>query len=163
MANIELVIKIPETIYKYIMLIQSYVSEIRSDKSLLKKILNAIITGIPFPKGHGDLVDVNDIRVIKLEDSVDVYIDAPTIIKADKESEELEMTKEEATIQSLMSHIEVLEEMIKTLKQEPKTCSLNDAREEFIHDVYNTLDFLPTNDEANWIIESFDRATSGIK
>ena len=41
--------------------------------------------------------------------------------------------------------------------------SLDDARDDFMHDVYNTLDFLPTNDEANRIIDSFDRVTSGIK
>lgn len=39
---------------------------------------------------------------------------------------------------------------------------LDDAREDFMSDVYNTLDFLPTNDEANLIIDSFDRVTSGI-
>lgn len=48
-------------------------------------------------------------------------------------------------------------------EQESKTWSLDDAREDFMHDVYNTLDFLPTNDEANWIIDSFDRVTSSIK
>ena len=57
--------------------------------------VNAIANGTPLPKGHGRLIDVDDIRVIELEDSlhfmqhkkgddVDVYIDAPTIIEADK-------------------------------------------------------------------------------
>lgn len=32
-----------------------------------------------------------------------------------------------------------------------------------MYDVYNTLDFLPTNEEANQIIDSFDRVTSSIK
>ena len=32
-----------------------------------------------------------------------------------------------------------------------------DIREDFTSDVYNTLDFLPTNSEANRIIDSFDR------
>ena len=49
------------------------------------------------------------------------------------------------------------------LEQEPKTWSLDDAREDFMSDVYNTLDFLPTNDEANRIIDSFDRVTSNIR
>lgn len=49
------------------------------------------------------------------------------------------------------------------LEQEPKTWSLDDAREDFMSDVYDTLDFLPTNNEANIIIGSFDRVTSGIK
>lgn len=47
--------------------------------------------------------------------------------------------------------------------QEPKTWSLDDARENFMSDVYNVLDFLSTNNEANRIIDSFDRVTSGIK
>lgn len=46
-------------------------------------------------------------------------------------------------------------------KQQP--CDLDDAREDFMNDVYNTLDFLPTNNEANRIIDSFDRVTSGLK
>ena len=43
--------------------------------------------------------------------------------------------------------------------QEPNTWSLDDAREDFMHDVYNELDFLPTNEEANRIIDSFDMVT----
>jgi hypothetical protein len=53
--------------------------------------------------------------------------------------------------------------IIKALEQEPDTWSLEDAREDFMDDVYNTLDFLPTNDEANQIIDSFDRVTSSIR
>ena len=52
---------------------------------------------------------------------------------------------------------------IKAIEQEPKTWSLDDAREDFMSDVYDTLDFLPTNNECNKIIDSFDRVTSGIK
>ena len=48
-------------------------------------------------------------------------------------------------------------------EQEPKVWNLDDARDDFTSDVYNTLDFLPTNNEANRIIDSFDRVTSGIK
>ena len=44
---------------------------------------------------------------------------------------------------------------------ERKPC-LDDAREDFMHDVYNTLDFLPTNEEANRIIDVFDRVTSDL-
>lgn len=47
--------------------------------------------------------------------------------------------------------------------QEPNTWSLDDAREDFMHDVYNALDFLPTNEEANRIIDIFDRVTSSIE
>jgi hypothetical protein len=59
------------------------------------KCAEAVRNGIPLPKGHGDLIDKDDMRVIELEDSlhiirhekgddVDVYIDAQTIIKEDK-------------------------------------------------------------------------------
>lgn len=54
-----------------------------------------------------------------------------------------------------------LDMAIKALEQE--SCNLDDAREDFMHDVYNTLDSLPTNEEANRIIDSFDRVTSGLK
>jgi len=58
---------------------------------------------------------------------------------------------------------EVFDDAIKALEQEPNTWSLDDAREDFMQDVYNTLDFLPTNEEANRIIDSFDRVTSNIE
>jgi len=62
-------------------------------------LINAVANGTPLPKGHGRLIDADDIKVIELEDSlhiirhckgddIDVYIDVPTIIEADKESEE---------------------------------------------------------------------------
>jgi len=54
-------------------------------------------------------------------------------------------------------------EAIKALEQESETWSLDDAREDFMHDVYTTLDFLPTNEEADGIIDSFDRVTSNIR
>lgn len=41
---------------------------------------------------------------------------------------------------------------------------MNDvARENFMYEVHNILDFLPTNNEANRIIDSFDRAISSIR
>jgi hypothetical protein len=48
-------------------------------------------------------------------------------------------------------------------EQEPNTWDLDDAREDFMHDVYNTLHFLPTNEEANRIIDSLDRVTEYIE
>jgi hypothetical protein len=57
----------------------------------------------------------------------------------------------------------IIEWEYRPLEQEPNAWSLDDAREDFMHDVYNTLDFLPTNEEANRIIDSFDRVTSNIK
>jgi hypothetical protein len=54
-----------------------------------------IVYGTPLPKGHGALIDISNIDVIELEDSihfirhekgddVDVYIGAPIIIEANK-------------------------------------------------------------------------------
>ena len=91
MSGIELVIKIPEEAYRLL-------KNKGVDWLGAEHILNAVADGIPLPKGHGNLIDVSDIRVIELEDSlhtirhekgdeVDVYIDAPTIIEADTESE----------------------------------------------------------------------------
>lgn len=37
-----------------------------------------------------------------------------------------------------------------------------DIRDDFTSDVYNTLDFLPTNNEANMIIDSFDRVVDDV-
>lgn len=39
----------------------------------------------------------------------------------------------------------------------PTAWNLEDAREDFMFDVYNTLEFLPTNNAANEIIDIFDR------
>ena len=93
MADIELVIKISSYDKEWITN-GYYIPE-----EINMKISEAIANGTPLPKGHGDLIDVGEIRVIELEDSlhtirhekgddVDVYIDAPTIIEADTESEQ---------------------------------------------------------------------------
>ncbi len=66
--------------------------------NVLNDIMNIDSVGLLLPKGHGDLIDIDDIRVIELDDGlhfiqhkkgddIDVYIDAPTIIEADKEGE----------------------------------------------------------------------------
>ena len=94
MANVELVIKIPEDLY-----------EAYKDKppmlgdAGMDMIAQAISKGKALPKGHGDLIDTDDIRVIELLDSlhiirhekgddIDVYIDAPIVIKADRSDKE---------------------------------------------------------------------------
>lgn len=64
MADIELVIKIPEKIYKHILSMQFYIPGLRSGKSLLEEILKAIRTGTPLPKGHGRLIDEKEINTI---------------------------------------------------------------------------------------------------
>ena len=62
----------------------------------LSAIVRSIRGGIPLPKGHGDLIDINNINEITLEDSlhcishtkgdeVEWHIDAPVIVAADKQ------------------------------------------------------------------------------
>lgn len=54
----QIVIDIPEEVYKHILSMQFYIPGLRSGKSLLEKILRAIRTGMPLPN-HGDLIDVS--------------------------------------------------------------------------------------------------------
>lgn len=70
MADIELVIKISEEDYKRGTVMAS-----------------AIRNGKPLPKGHGDLVDRNDLKYEKYNSYAYAIANAPTIIPADKESE----------------------------------------------------------------------------
>lgn len=93
MADIELVVKIPEEIYK-----ASQIIDVKHE-DVIQIPLEVVAKGTPLPKGHGKLIDIDDIRVIELEDSlhiirhekgdeIDVYINAPTIIEADKTENE---------------------------------------------------------------------------
>lgn len=90
MADIELVIKIPEEAYKWIR------NEVY-DYSYLRQIILGICKGTPLPKGHGRIVDISKIEYLKaLHDAKYGEIpwseaikriknSAPTIIEADKE------------------------------------------------------------------------------
>lgn len=95
MADIELVIKLDEAYY------EGCVKHRLLETSIMH-IIDAISNGTPLPKGHGDLIDVNDLldrigledndsnreenvgEIITLED----FDFIPTIIEADAESEE---------------------------------------------------------------------------
>ena len=91
MANIELVIKIPEEDYERL-------KEYKKAPfcSLTSRTYEAIANGVPLPKGHGRLIDADDIAVIDEQFYVpsDYYVaesaidDAPTIIEKDKEQKE---------------------------------------------------------------------------
>ena len=92
MEDIELVIKIPEGLKK------DFESEQWTALSCME-MKDALEKATPLPKGHGAMIDISNIDVIELEDSmhyirhekgdeVDVYISAPTIIEADREVEE---------------------------------------------------------------------------
>ena len=82
MANVELVIKIDEEEWKFLK---------ESDGCRWSRaILEGVINGTPLPKGHGRLIDA-DVLADGFEDNYEfceVVNATPTIIKADKESEE---------------------------------------------------------------------------
>lgn len=95
MENIELVIKIPNEIR--LALINNNQLLLGHRRSCDSYIKEAIINGTVIPKGHGDLIDRGKLKThfIGTEQGTDleVYleptiINAPTIIGADKESEE---------------------------------------------------------------------------
>ena len=91
MADIELVIKIPEEEYRKIW--------IMSKDGIGMALYDWVANGTPLPKGHGDLIDKNEIikryekdggRKIYVDNFIhDVELNIPTIIEADNaESEE---------------------------------------------------------------------------
>lgn len=95
MADIEVVIKIDEKLYKGIYSdaeIMIY-GGMRSGKTLLATLLRAIRNGTPLPKGHGRLIDADAVYddfekgEYDFEESLEF---APTIIPADNESEDNE-------------------------------------------------------------------------
>lgn len=101
MADIDLVIKIDEKLYKDIYSdaeIMIY-GGMRSGKTLLTTLLRAIRKGTPLPKGHGDLKDVDNLKHAFVmwsmavqgnfsdADIASIIYNAPTIIEADKEGE----------------------------------------------------------------------------
>lgn len=92
----EIVIKIDDERYKNI----QRIAEVQLDRSRFQTAEQVIANGIPLPKGHGRLIDADRLKrdnplhlgldvPYVVEDTVEEIIDhAPTIIEADKESEE---------------------------------------------------------------------------
>lgn len=83
MADIELVIKIPEETVNEIkdnaMFSYSISSDIRWD------VTSAIVNGTQLPKGHGRLIDEKDLSLMTVHLIDGVFVcDAQTIIEADK-------------------------------------------------------------------------------
>lgn len=61
MANIELVIKIPEIEYEYITNGEKFNSLEKGKREwLINKTLNYVLNGTPLPKGHVRLIDADD-------------------------------------------------------------------------------------------------------
>ena len=87
MADIELVIKIPEEMYKDI---QS--RDWKNGGRWYSEEWKAIHNGTPLPKGHGRLIDEYDLKILfGLDDrlwwsnAVEEFPDLPTIIEAESE------------------------------------------------------------------------------
>jgi len=71
----EIVIKIPDEIYKKYM----------DDRTHVTDVLHAVRHGTLLPKGHGDLIDRNDLSLMTVHLVDGVFLcDAPTIIEADR-------------------------------------------------------------------------------
>jgi hypothetical protein len=87
----KLIIGIPEEKY-------SFAKQLANGGKENNPLVLAIGNGVPIPKGHGEIIDVNEIREIEIDDGnianytkgsdVDLYIDAPAIIEADEDGSE---------------------------------------------------------------------------
>ena len=107
----KIVIDMPEETYKHIMSMQFYIPGSRGGKSLVELMLKTIRSGTPLPKGHGRLIDADELEELfgrmcpsdcgacdpkrktdgcgRWYDTCSLIDVAPTIIEADKaESEE---------------------------------------------------------------------------
>lgn len=91
MAEIELVIKIDKEDYKKVLEINN--RECEGEWNTVHSCYEAVFKGVPLPKGHGDLVDIDTIYIDEVdfydgadyERAINAVNIAPTIIKADKE------------------------------------------------------------------------------
>ena len=93
MADIELVMKIPEEVYNKL-------PEAELGSNIIEDVLEAVENGTVLPKGHGELIDRDKIEYLKaIHDAKYGHISwidaiekikhsAPTIIEADKERSE---------------------------------------------------------------------------
>ena len=96
MADIELVIKIPESVIEHLK-DGSFGARIE-DRSAL---VDAVMNGTPLPKGHGRIIDEGQITQVSYHEYISKVsgwqilhcfidgTDAPTIIEADTESEKV--------------------------------------------------------------------------
>jgi len=98
MADIELVIKIPDKVYGIIKYFEPALDSEYEEGDDVKTILvKGILKGVPLPKGHGRLIDADELKKHKYHDTdkfenvvAVAQIDwADTIIEADEESNEV--------------------------------------------------------------------------
>ena len=90
MTNIELIIKIPKEVYEHILKAKSVPDMLSID---IVNTINAVKNGTLLSKGHGRLIDVDEIQFENAEfdtygdysRAFDAIDEADTIIEADKE------------------------------------------------------------------------------
>lgn len=90
MADIELVIKIPEEEYINIKNAINSLIENGVERASMSKVCLAILDGTPLPKGHGDLIDRKELLKQPIDNVFypSNYVrTAPPIIEADKKYE----------------------------------------------------------------------------
>ena len=101
MADIELVIKIDESEYINIKNAINSLIENGVERASMSKVCLAILDGTPLPKGHGRLIDADELKEYEQRWSCDYESDgyshvveikdiddAPTVIEANKEVKE---------------------------------------------------------------------------
>jgi len=95
----QIVIDIPEVFYETLRKADAIISGQRSGKTLMSVIFDAVTNGTPLPKGHGRLIDADELfwdiqtdeqmrlgeHLAWIKERID---NAPTIIEAESEDEE---------------------------------------------------------------------------
>ncbi len=104
MADIELVIKIPEEYYKSI---KDDAKKFLSKGMKVPSLYEKVIKGTPLPKGHGRLIDENDLWFEDIDDISCVtqrnIENAPTIVEAADECDEEKIRQEREDSYSIES------------------------------------------------------------
>ena len=86
MADIELVIKIPEDVFKRTVFYREF-----RDLNDCVTTIKALEKAVSLPKGHGRLVDEKDLSLMTVHMIDGVFVcDAPTIIEANKAESEVQ-------------------------------------------------------------------------
>jgi len=94
MSDVELVIKISKELYDLVQNKLDFNGDL--DKQKVKALMLAIDNGVPFPKGHGKIGDLDRLynvfekNVVSADAFKELFDYAPTIIEADKAESEVQ-------------------------------------------------------------------------
>lgn len=81
----QLVINIDDNFYKRAMVYKG--EQFPDNDDLLSALITAVNNGVSLPKGHGDLIDRNDLKYEKYNSYAYAIANAPIIIEADEVEE----------------------------------------------------------------------------